>query len=429
MFSLKKHPLIYGTVALTGAGLLCRLIGFFFRIYLSRTFGGAQMGIYQLTGPVIGITLSITSGIFQTVISKMTAEEKSNNTRALCVGLSIALPLSFLTTILLYKNANFLATFWLKEAACAPLIRIFSLCIIPACVHSCLGGFFLGRKKMYLPAIAQILEQIVRTGSVVLFIRHLTSTGHTPILSVIMIGSLFGEVCSMLFLVTTSHLQRASLQFGHTTGLYRPFLTLVSPLFGTRIVVNLLQAFETIMLPQYLKMHTASANEALTMYGTLTGMALPLILFPTTLTGSLATTLLPGISSLRAAGQFKKARRTFSVTTRFCFALGLGCAIFFLISADFLGEIVFESSLCGLFIKTLAPLCPFLYMNTTLTGTLQGLGKMNTVFFIQVLCLSLRCILLVFLLPMYGILGYLYILLFVNILQCFLSYSSVKKNI
>ena len=135
MFSIKKHPLIYGTVALTGAGLLCRLIGFFFRIYLSRTFGGEQIGIYQLTGPVIGITLSITSGIFQTVISKLSAEEKNDNTRILFVGLTIALPLSFLFTIVLHQNAQFLATFWLKEPACAPLIRVFSLCIIPACFH------------------------------------------------------------------------------------------------------------------------------------------------------------------------------------------------------------------------------------------------------------------------------------------------------
>ena len=429
MFSIKKHPLIYGTVALTGAGLLCRLIGFFFRIYLSRTFGGEQIGIYQLTGPVIGITLSITSGIFQTVISKLSAEEKNDNTRILFVGLTIALPLSFLFTIVLHQNAQFLATFWLKEPACAPLIRVFSLCIIPACFHNCLGGFFLGRKKIHLPAISQIAEQVVRTGSVILIVQFFIHQGRTPDLTIVMIGSLLGELCSMLFSAIAISLIKNPVHCKQTTILYKPFLILLLPLFSTRIVVNLLQAFETIMLPHYLKMHTTTPGEALNVYGTLTGMALPLILFPTTLTGSLATILLPSISGLRAAGQMTKARKTFSVTVRFCFVLGCFCGLFFFIFADFLGEKLFESTLCSLFIKTLAPLCPFLYMNTTLNGTLQGLGKMNTIFIIQVLCLSLRCLLLVLLLPSFGMLGYLYLLLFIDMLQCLLYFRAVRQSI
>ena len=44
----KRHPLIFGTIILTATGLITRVIGFFYRIYLSRLFGEEGMGIYQL---------------------------------------------------------------------------------------------------------------------------------------------------------------------------------------------------------------------------------------------------------------------------------------------------------------------------------------------------------------------------------------------
>ena len=41
----KRHPLIFGTLILTITGLITRIIGFFYRIYLSRLFGEEGMGI------------------------------------------------------------------------------------------------------------------------------------------------------------------------------------------------------------------------------------------------------------------------------------------------------------------------------------------------------------------------------------------------
>ena len=41
------HPLITGTLLLTGAGLVTRLIGFFYKIFLSRTIGAEGIGIYH----------------------------------------------------------------------------------------------------------------------------------------------------------------------------------------------------------------------------------------------------------------------------------------------------------------------------------------------------------------------------------------------
>ena len=60
----KKHSLIKGTLILTSAGLVSRVLGFFFRIFLSHTFGEEQVGLYQLIFPFYALCLSLsTSGL------------------------------------------------------------------------------------------------------------------------------------------------------------------------------------------------------------------------------------------------------------------------------------------------------------------------------------------------------------------------------
>lgn len=42
---MKKNPLIAGTLLLTAAGFLSRILGFFYRIFLSRAVGAEGLGI------------------------------------------------------------------------------------------------------------------------------------------------------------------------------------------------------------------------------------------------------------------------------------------------------------------------------------------------------------------------------------------------
>ena len=54
----KSNPFLTGTLILTLAGFCSRLIGFFYRAFLSQTFGEEGMGIYQLLAPVMALSFS-----------------------------------------------------------------------------------------------------------------------------------------------------------------------------------------------------------------------------------------------------------------------------------------------------------------------------------------------------------------------------------
>ena len=51
--SPKKRAFLTGTLLLTGTGFLCRILGFFYRIFMSRTIGAEGLGIYNMVHPLL----------------------------------------------------------------------------------------------------------------------------------------------------------------------------------------------------------------------------------------------------------------------------------------------------------------------------------------------------------------------------------------
>ncbi len=110
-----RHPLIMGTAILTISGLVTRIIGFFYRIYLSRLFGEEGMGIYQLLSPVLALSFSLTAAGFQTAISKFVAGQVGlkdgtiPSRRPMAMGLLLTIPLSLACTAGLYLGSDYIA--------------------------------------------------------------------------------------------------------------------------------------------------------------------------------------------------------------------------------------------------------------------------------------------------------------------------------
>ena len=77
--TIRKSNLILGTLMLTLAGVLTRIIGFFYRIFLSRQIGEEGMGIYQLLSPLMALSFSFTCAGIQTSLSKHVAACEAEN--------------------------------------------------------------------------------------------------------------------------------------------------------------------------------------------------------------------------------------------------------------------------------------------------------------------------------------------------------------
>ena len=385
---MSKKLFIRGTLLLTFTGLFSRLIGFFYRIFLSHTIGAHGLGIFQLVLPLQLLILSVCASGIQTAISRLTASEITlgHSRRAgdyFLTGTVFSVSFSLIFSWLLYTYSDFWACHILKEPQTVSLIRLLSFSIPLSTFHSCVNSYYFGRKKAAFPAGVQLIEQIFRVGG-----------------------------CYLLSLFTVSmHFQKTSDTSSRTE---KPFLLLKDlfqisvPLTLNKVLLTILGSIEVILIPARLQMSGLSSRDALSIYGIFTGMALPLILFPATVTNSAAVMLLPSITELQTLGYQKRIRYVISQIFRYCLLLGGVCMILFLFLGEFLGNFLFHSQTAGIYIQTMAYICPFLYLNTTLTSVLNGLGKSTACLVHSVVSICIRVSFVLFAIPRFGIRGYLY---------------------
>lgn len=478
---IRRSRILSGALLLTAAGMISRIIGFFYRIFLSRTFGAENIGIYQLISPVMALAYSLSVAGFQTAISRITAttcaaasgtasalSDRKQQSKAfpavvshrkqkdktsspgefrsftvLAAGMLLSLFLSLGISCFVYFHSEEIAVRFLLEERCTPLLKILALTFPVSSIHSCVSGYFYGRKSAGFPAFSQLFEQIVRVGTVLFLCSAFftENAGRTPDISLAVIGMVTGEAASaflsLLYLyhcfrkesrlsLSGNQITAAGKAFSFTA-LFPELFMMALPLSAGRIIQNFLQSIEAIAIPERLRMYGLDTASALSEYGILTGMSLPFILFPTALTGSIAVMLLPAVSEAQALHQERTIARAVHRSVYYCLLLGFLCLGFFLFSGPVLGRFVFHQERAGSYLQILGFMCPFLYMNSTLSSILHGLGKTMHSFFYNVASLLLRLAFVFFCIPAVGIKGYLWALLASQTLLSVLQLFSLRR--
>lgn len=438
---LQSHPLLTGTLLLTIAGLISRIIGFFYRIFLSQTIGAEGVGIYQLIFPLYALTFSLTVSGIQTAISRFTAQAVAASDAAgippkntglcndrcyLTAGLILSLFLSFLCTVFLYYFAEPLAVSFLDEPRCKVLLEILSLTVPFGAVHACINGYYYGLKKTFVPATSQLVEQIMRVGCVFVLYQICLEQHRSVTVSMAVWGLVAGEVASVLYSV--SFLRRGKSYGSKLLGLKQIFF-MSTPLCANRVLVNLLQSVEATMIPGQLKHYGYSVSEALSVYGVLTGMSMPMVLFPSVITNSVSVMLLPVIAEAQEKQEQHYIRSAVRKTCFYCLVLGFSCTLIFLLLGKWMGRVLFANELAGTFIVILGWMCPFLYLSTTLSSILNGLGKTTITFILNIAGLAIRIAFVIWGIPLFGIKAYLWGTLLSQIVMAVASIGILGKKI
>ena len=415
-----KNQLLKGTLILSGAGILTRILGFIYRIFLSGTLGEVNLGIYQLIFPVYSLCFTLYGAGIQTAISQMIShEKKEEHNNILKSGLLVSFIIACFLSFLLYTESNFVATSLLGTKETANLLRVLAL-IFPFCgITSVINGYFYGINDAKIPAITQIIEQLCRV-SFVCIITYLFLTGKaTTTLAVA--GLLVGEIISNFYnlqklfsCIPFNELKNGTLQL-------KKLISLALPLSANKLTIALLGSFESVLIPVMLMKYGYSKLDALAIFGILTGVVLPFIMFPGTLTNSLSVLLLPTIAEAAGKKQHHIVQHTTSITLRYSLLLGVITGCLFLNFGIPIGAIVFKSENAGKLLTALSFLCPFLYASTTLSSVINGLGKTGITFLHTILSLAIRLLFLFVITPQHGIYGYLLGVMTSQIIICILN--------
>ncbi|MCD8052805.1 MAG: polysaccharide biosynthesis protein [Lachnospiraceae bacterium] len=471
---MKKHPspLIAGTLILTVTGLISRLLGFVYRIYLSRTIGAEALGLYQMISPVSGICFALCCGPIQTAISRFSAQAgarcpQSGARRVFLAGLILSEALAVSSALILFRCAGFCAAFLLGEPRVEYLLHFLALSLPLSAAHAAINGYYYGKQQTAVPAVSQLAEQVVRVVSVYFLAGWLTAGQRTIDASVAAFGLVIGELAALAvtffsFRVTlyrenmrslkrcrspqeVSCSQSTDMLSSNSSQRFRPrniqswstnytempdcesvfhtqkplqkasavrrlsllpemrrILTMALPLTANRLVLGLLQSAEAACIPGRLQAYGLSQSEAVSLYGVLTGMALPFIFFPSALTNSVAVMLLPSVAEAQSLQDHSRIRRASDRSICFSLYLGILCTGVFTLCGHQLGTVFFANETAGQYITILGWLCPFLYLSTTAASILNGMGRTGTTFGIHLTGLLIRLAFVLFLIPRWG---------------------------
>ena len=245
-----------------------------------------------------------------------------------------------------------------------------------AALSSILRGYTQGQNYMAPTALSQVGEQVVRVSLGLAAVYYLLPLGLEYALSGIVIGIIGGEIAC--FSITYLMQDRRSLFQGGgrvLTPVYREMFGLALPILLIRLSTSITQAVESLLIPSRLQLAGFSAAEATTLFGHLSGMAIPIIFLPPVLIIPLATPLVPAIAAAASLRLRLRLERLLKLSLWSTTAIGAFAALFLFYLAAPLTQFLYGSSAAAALVKMLAPLTPFAYLQFTTAAILRGLGR------------------------------------------------------
>ena len=286
---LDRTSMLYGTLILTGTSIVSQFLGFVYRILLSRLIGAEVMGLYQLIMPVFSVIMALTAVGLTVAVSNLSSQYHARGNRAAiaqvlrrCLAVFLLLFAAVAAVVVLLYDP--ISVYLLGDARTQLGLLLLLPCILLTGVENLHKHFFYGTGNIRPPAAVELCEQFIRTGAV---LGLLVVTG-------MILCELFSAVT--LLLLARRHLNRA----GGLTGaplehrqLNRRIASIAVPIGLTSLLGNLMGSATSVLIPQRLVHAGAEVSEAMSAFGVLCGMTLPMLCLPTAFIGALGLVLVP----------------------------------------------------------------------------------------------------------------------------------------
>lgn len=406
---MDRNRALRGVLLLTLSSAALRGIGMVYRIVLSERIGLEGMGLYELILTVYGLFSMLACAGLTITVSRLCAEGRERAAvRAACL---YAAALGTVLCAALYGSAEFLAKTLLGDARAARALKWIAPSLPLMGMSAALRGAFLARGDLLRPTLAQLAEQVVRVGLVLALLFLWDVTDLSQACAVILFGATFAEGVSLLLCALLYRRVRSTGAGAAEAALpWGALLRGVLPIWLGALLQCGMQTAENLLIPPLLQRGALSASQALAQYGLLSGMVLPILLFPAAFPAAVGTLLLPEMARERARGREERKRALTRKALGAALGLSLLCAGFFLLFGQKLMLLLYGSESAGGLLLLLTPLLPLLSLESVADALLKGLGKQGATLALETLDALLRVLAILLLLPRLGMLGYVLVL-------------------
>ena len=386
----KNQAFVKGALILMIANLLVKLIGAVFKIPLTYVLHEEGMGLFSSSYQMYAWMFVVSTAGIPVAISKMVAESRAtgNHTevkKILRGSLLLMTVIGHLGTAVLYFGAKPFSSLMKNEDAALGIAAV-SPALLFVCIMSVFRGYFQGLLNMIPTAVSQLVEQSVKLITGLFFAKKFLPYGAAFAAAGATLGVTISEFSAFLvvagkYLFTKKEKMTERNPESKRSLLYE-ILRVSVPITIGSCVMPIVSSLDSFVVTNALLANGESASRAASLFGLLSGFAVPVANMPGILTSSLAAAVVPALTASSVGNHKNHAEKQ----AKLCIKIGIFFGLPAAFGCYFLSQPILtmmyprlsaeELEIASGLLKMLAPSILSLSIFQTLTGVLQGFGEM-----------------------------------------------------
>lgn len=425
---MKKNKFIRSSIILIIGGMLTKILGMIVKIVLTREIGTIGIGLYSLITPTFLLLISISGMGLTTALNVLISSEKYNIKNIMITSLIFSLSIDFIILILLFIFSGSIASNLLNNPILKyPILSIgFVLPFIT--VSNIFRSYYFSKERMIPHVVSNVIEDIVKLLLIIVFIKYILFSKELT-LSFIIMTNIFSELSSIIifiFCFPKFNITKSDIKFNKNN--IKAILSISIPTTISRLIGSITYFLEPIILTTILIKVGYTNNYIVTEYGIINGYVLPIILLPSFFMNAISQALIPSISKNYVNNNIKEVKRKINQSIFIAIFLGIIFTSIIIIFGDKLLYMLYKTNEGSNYIRLLAPIFIFHYIEHPLLSALQAMNKAKINMFISIINMIIRTVILGLLcllkIKLYGLL----ITISLNILfTCFYAWYKISK--
>ncbi len=392
--------------------LMIKLLGVIYRMVITniRGFGDAGNGYYSAGFQVYTLLLAISSIGIPNAIAKMVSEklaigDKYGAQKTFKTAFLLFSVIGIIFSCMLYFGAGFISNVVIGKSEVRYTMQALAPSIFFVCISSVIRGYFNGMQNMKATSSSQILEQLFKTTLTILFVC--LAIGQPPEIMSAManLASSAATVISLGYLLVFYKKNKMSVLPGEaikteSISIYKMMRTILMisvPISLGAVITSINRIIDTATITRGIAIAFADcipaygytpavmfptieqlSDEAIRLAGVL-AKSDTLINLPLSLNIAFSTVLVPSVASALAVGNVDEASQKVNYSMLISVILILPCAIGYIALAQPIYSLIYPNASLGSDLLQLSAVALiFSALNQTMSGSLQGLGKIYT---------------------------------------------------
>jgi len=383
----KNKSFMYGAAILLAANLIVKVIGAGFKIPLTYILGEEGMGIFTTSYTIYTWLFVIATAGFPVAISKMVAESsalgrKKETGRILKVSLTVLGIIGVLGTAVLYFFANTFSEMTTSSSVAVYGIRAIAPAVFFVAIMSAFRGFFQGRQDMFPTAASEVVEAagklIIGFALSYLLISKGVEFGAAGAVFGVSMGAGLAMVLLILIYLVKKPLKEIEggrEEVKSVGNILKRLIIIALPITIGASVFTLTSVIDLAMIINRLVSAGFSEKEAMVLWGSYSGYAIPIFNMPSTLVSSISISIVPAIAAAYVKQETAQAQKITNSALKITTLFALPCAIGIAILSSPILKLIYNNANASGTLAILGYAVIFVALVLITNSTLQAMGK------------------------------------------------------